>query len=165
MAEPAAGEELTLLRATQGMPPLVAAQKRDRGIGPFGRLVLRGANVIDGTGAPPIGPIDVVVEKGHIVEMRKVGYAGAPIHPERRPAKGDHEIDCHGKWVAPGFIDCHAHAGVAYHAVHGWVPPVGPFLEHSGSVHLSRAETQPWRLLNCGILVIERATHCRYYLR
>ena len=37
---------------------------------------------------------------------------------------GDHEIDCHGKFVTPGFIDCHAHAGVAYHATHGWVPPV-----------------------------------------
>ena len=37
---------------------------------------------------------------------------------------GDHEIDCRGKWVTPGFIDCHAHAGVAYHAANGWVPPV-----------------------------------------
>jgi imidazolonepropionase len=26
--------------------------------------------------------------------------------------------------VTPGFIDCHAHAGVAYHAANGWVPPV-----------------------------------------
>ena len=39
-------------------------------------------------------------------------------------AEGDHEIDCRGKWVTPGFIDCHAHAGVAYHAANGWVPPV-----------------------------------------
>jgi imidazolonepropionase len=124
MPEPDAGEELTLLRAGQGQPPLVAASKRDRGIGPFKRLVLRGATVIDGTGAPPIGPIDIVVEQGRIAELRKVGYAGAPIHPKRRPAKGDHEIDCHGKFVTPGFIDCHAHAGVAYHATHGWVPPV-----------------------------------------
>ena len=37
---------------------------------------------------------------------------------------GDHEIDCRGKWVTPGFIDCHAHAGVAYHSANGWVPPV-----------------------------------------
>ena len=124
MAESDAGEELTLLRTAQGQPPLVAATGRDRGIGPFTRLVLRGATVIDGTGAPPIGPIDIVVENGRIAELRKVGYAGAPIHPERRPAKGDHEIDCHGRFVTPGFIDCHAHAGVAYHATHGWVPPV-----------------------------------------
>src|ERR1700691_616663 len=104
MAEPDAGEELTLLRATQGMPPLVAAAKRDRGIGPFARLVLRGATVIDGTGAPPIGPVDIVVENGRITELRKVAAAKLPIKPERRPAAGDHEIDCHGKCVTPGFI-------------------------------------------------------------
>ena len=124
MAEPDAGEELTLQRTSVGQPPLVAATTRDRGIGPFPRLVLRGATVIDGTGAPPIGPIDIVVENGHISEMRKVGAAGAPINPDRRPAPGAHEIDCHGKFVTPGFIDCHAHAGVAYHAANGWVPPV-----------------------------------------
>ena len=26
--------------------------------------------------------------------------------------------------MTPGFIDCHAHAGVAYHSANGWVPPV-----------------------------------------
>ncbi len=124
MAEPEAGEELTLLRTDQGQPPLIEASGRDRGIGPFRRLVLRGATVIDGTGAPPIGPIDIVVENGRIAEMRKVGNAKAPINPDRRPAPGEHEIDCHGKFVTPGFIDCHAHAGVAYHAANGWVPPV-----------------------------------------
>src|ERR1700722_11268993 len=124
MAESDAGEELTLLRTAQGQPPLVAATGRDRGIGPFTRLVLRGATVIDGTGAPPIGPIDIVLENSRIVEMRRVAAAKLPIKPERRPAAGDHEIDCHGKWVTPGFIDCHAHAGVPYHAANGWVPPV-----------------------------------------
>ena len=71
--EPDAGEELNAQREKQGMPPLEAAKTRDRGIGPFGRLVLRGATVIDGTGAPPIGPIDIVVENGRIAELRKVG--------------------------------------------------------------------------------------------
>lgn len=122
--EPDAGEELTVERAQQGMPPLQPATRRDRGRGPFARMVLRGASVIDGTGAPPIGPIDIVVEQGRIAEMRKVGVPKAAIKPERRPAPGEHEIDCHGKFVTPGFIDCHAHAGVPYHWVHGWVPPV-----------------------------------------
>ena len=36
-----------------------------------------------------------------------------------RVSTGDHEIDCKGKWVTPGFIDCHAHAGVAYHSANG----------------------------------------------
>ncbi len=124
MFEPDAGEELTAQRAQQGMPPLQPATGRDRGVGPFARMVLRGATVIDGTGAPPIGPIDIVVENGRIAEMRKVGVPKAAIKPERRPAAGEHEIDCHGKFITPGFIDCHAHAGVPYHWVHGWVPPV-----------------------------------------
>jgi imidazolonepropionase len=122
--DPDAGEELALSRAQAGQPPVQEATTRDRGIGPFARLVLRGATVIDGTGAPPIGPVDIVVENGRITELRKVAPAKLPIKPERRPAAGDHEIDCHGKWVTPGFIDCHAHAGVPYHAANGWVPPV-----------------------------------------
>ena len=66
--EPDAGEELALSRAQMGQPPVPEATGRDRGIGPFKRLVLRGATVIDGTGAPPIGPIDIVVENGRIVD-------------------------------------------------------------------------------------------------
>ncbi len=125
MAEtPDAGEELVLQRTGMGQPPVEAATARDRGTGPFARLVLRGATVIDGTGAPPIGLIDLVIERDRIVEMRKIGTAGAPINQDRRPARDAHEIDCHGKFVTPGFIDCHAHAGVAYHAANGWVPPV-----------------------------------------
>ena len=91
--------------------------------GPFKRLVLRGATVIDGTGAPPIGPTDIVVENNRITLMKKVDRQSRHRRPIA-PAPGDHEIDCRGKWVTPGFIDCHAHAGVAYHAANGWVPPV-----------------------------------------
>ncbi len=51
-----AGNELAAERAKAGQPPLVPSTSRDRGIGPHKRLVLRAATVIDGTGAPPIGP-------------------------------------------------------------------------------------------------------------
>ncbi len=118
----APGNELGLGRAAAGQPPLQPATGRDRGIGPFKRLVLRGATVIDGTGAPPIGPTDIVIEDGRITLLKKV--TGNLANAANRPAAGDHEIDCAGKWVTPGFIDCHAHAGVAYHAANGWVPPV-----------------------------------------
>ncbi|MDB5590224.1 amidohydrolase family protein [Enterovirga sp.] len=125
MADPALpGEELTQERARMGQPPVAAATSRDRGQGPFRRLVLRGARVIDGTGAPPLGPVDIVVENGRIALLKKVGSSLATIKESLRPPPGDHEIDCHGKWVTPGFVDCHAHAGVAYHAANGWVPPV-----------------------------------------
>ncbi len=38
------------------------APDRVRGEGPFDRLILRGVIVINGEGAPPIGPMDVVIE-------------------------------------------------------------------------------------------------------
>ena len=34
--------------------------------GPFAQLIIRGATLINGNGAPPIGPVDVVVEKNII---------------------------------------------------------------------------------------------------
>lgn len=86
-----------------------AGADRTIGQGPFKRLVIRGATMIDGTGAPPIGPMDIVVENNRIVEIRNVGAPGVPIDPKRRPAKGDHEIDAEGMFVMPGFVNAHAH--------------------------------------------------------
>ena len=117
---PLPGDELAAERAKGGQPPVVAATSRDRGVGPFKRLVLRGATVIDGTGAPPIGPVDVIVEGGRIAAVKKVRGVRAAVEA----GEGEHVIDCAGKWVTPGFVDCHAHAGVPYHAANGWVPPV-----------------------------------------
>ena len=117
------GEEMIMSCIAAGMAPVQAATTRDRGTGPFGRLVLRGATIIDGTGAPPWGPADIVIERGRISEIVAVGTPHVPIAPSRRPAAGDSEIDCHGKFVTPGFIDCHAHIGVFYHALSGPMAP------------------------------------------
>lgn len=106
-----AGDELAEARKARGVQTSPAATGRDRGIGPFPRLVLRGATMIDGTGAPPWGPVDIVIEKGRIVDMVKVGTPHRPIDPAARPSAGVHEIDCHGRFVTPGFIDSHAHIG------------------------------------------------------
>lgn len=81
------------------------------GEGPFDRLVIRGVTVIDGTGAPPQGPMDIVIEGNRIREVRSVGYPGVAIRPENRPARGTREIDGAGMYVMPGFIDLHAHTG------------------------------------------------------
>jgi hypothetical protein len=40
----------------------VTIAPRDMGAGPYKRLILRGAYMIDGTGAPAQGPVDIVVE-------------------------------------------------------------------------------------------------------
>ena len=79
------------------------------GDGPFDRLVIRGATMIEGSGAPPIGPVDIVVENDRITKIQVVGNPGLPIDPDRRPAPGTKEIDAHGMYILPGFVDMHAH--------------------------------------------------------
>jgi imidazolonepropionase-like amidohydrolase len=92
------------LRATPDRPA-------GEGDGPFERLVLRGVTLIDGSGAPPQGPVDIVISGNRITEVRSVGYPGLPVRTERRPSKGAREIDGTGLYVMPGFIDLHAHTG------------------------------------------------------
>jgi imidazolonepropionase-like amidohydrolase len=81
------------------------------GEGPFARLIIRGATVIDGTGAPPQGPVDIVIEANRIKEIRSVGYPKVPIREAARPAGATREIDATGMYVMPGFVDCHGHIG------------------------------------------------------
>lgn len=96
--------------AAQGMEP-TTPRAPGEGEGPFERLIIRGATVIDGTGAPPIGPMDIVVENDRIVELVSVGFPGLPIEERRRPGGATREIDASGMFVLPGFIDNHVHAG------------------------------------------------------
>jgi hypothetical protein len=117
------GEEFAGMFAAHGLPVVEPANGRDRGQGPFGRLVLRGATVIDGTGALPWGPADLVIEDGRITVLKLVGTPRLPINPSRRPAIGDHEIDCAGRFVTPGLVDSHAHVGAPFHAANGKMPP------------------------------------------
>ncbi|MFM8533469.1 MAG: hypothetical protein ACKOEC_07735 [Acidimicrobiia bacterium] len=81
------------------------------GEGPFERLVIRGVTVIDGTGAPPRGPMDVVVQNNRITEVASVGFPGVPINERGRPQKGAKEIDGTGMYLMPGFVDAHVHCG------------------------------------------------------
>jgi imidazolonepropionase-like amidohydrolase len=83
----------------------------DDGKGPFGTLVIRGAILIDGTGAPPVGPVDIVIEQNRIKAVQSAGIPGVPLKPKRPPEKADLEIDATGMYVLPGFVDLHVHAG------------------------------------------------------
>ena len=85
----------------------------DEGQGPYNRLILRGANVISGEGAPVRGPVDIVIENNRIVNIRSVGHPGVPILENRRPKAnpGDQELDVSGMYVLPGFVDMHGHIG------------------------------------------------------
>jgi len=95
-----------------GVPP-APDRRPDEGEGPFERLIIRGATLIDGTGAPPIGPVDIVIEGNRIKEVRSVGYPKVPIREAGRPQGATREIDAHGMYVLPGFVDLHGHIGGA----------------------------------------------------
>lgn len=101
---------LLVSTAAAGQNPS-APDRDDEGQGPWPRLILRGVTLIDGTGAPPRSPVDVVVEGNRIVEIRSVGYPGVEISERRRPEGGPdtHEIDLTGKYLLPGFVDLHGH--------------------------------------------------------
>lgn len=86
-----------------------AAQEAQVTGGPYERLVIRGATLIDGTGSPPVGPVDIVVEEGRIADVRRVTALDLARGTER--ATGDRVIDAEGKWVMPGIIDAHTHVG------------------------------------------------------
>ncbi|MGI9532639.1 amidohydrolase family protein [Lutimonas sp.] len=81
--------------------------------GPFDQLIIRGVTLINGNGAPPTGPVDIVVEKNVIKKIRTVGYPGIPIKDENRPQlkKGGKELHAEGMYLLPGFIDMHGHIG------------------------------------------------------
>jgi hypothetical protein len=83
------------------------------GDGPYNQLILRGATLINGNGAPPVGPVDIIVENNKITAIRTVGYPGVAIDEDRRPKlkAGGQELDCSGMYILPGFIDMHGHIG------------------------------------------------------
>lgn len=63
-------------------------------------LVLKNANLFDGTGKPPYGPVTVIAEDDRIT---MVG-SGEMVLPENAEV-----IDCAGKFLMPGMVDSHIH--------------------------------------------------------
>lgn len=86
---------------------------RKEGSGPYSQLILRGAMVVNGTGAPAFGPADIVIEGNRIVDVKIVGFPDSPIAEDERPKlrKGGRELDLTGHTVLPGIIDMHGHIG------------------------------------------------------
>ena len=81
--------------------------------GPFSQLIIRGGTLINGNGSPPIGPVDIVIEKNIITKIVTIGYPGVKINQNKRPTliRGGKELNASGMFVLPGFIDMHAHIG------------------------------------------------------
>ena len=109
-------EIFEVARLSSKGPTAAPDRKKDEGKGPYKRLVIRGGTVIDGTGGPPRGPMDIVIENNKIVKVQNVGYPGIPINESKRPEKGDYEIDASGMYILPGFVDLHIHSGNQFKA-------------------------------------------------
>jgi cytosine/adenosine deaminase-related metal-dependent hydrolase len=90
-------------------------------------MILRGLTVIDGTGAPPYGPVDLVIEGGVIAAVvARGGVVRTADHPgiwaaatvdgttdaeSLATADADHVLDLTGHYALPGLVDAHAHIG------------------------------------------------------
>jgi hypothetical protein len=90
-----------------------SAPLKKEGEGPYSQLIIRGVNIISGTGSPPLGPVDVVIENDRITKIKAVGYPGVPIDSSRRPQlkPGGRSMDAEGMYMLPGFVDMHGHIG------------------------------------------------------
>jgi imidazolonepropionase-like amidohydrolase len=89
----------------------IRAQSEPQIAGPYGTLTIHNATLIDGTGSPARGPVDIVI-KGNVIQQvvaadavsrARDGAASAPA-----PA-GGRVIDATGMYVTPGLIDMHMH--------------------------------------------------------
>ena len=85
----------------------------NEGDGPFSQLIIRGVNLINGNGAPPMGPVDIEVVNNRIKSIKVVGYPGVAIKDSDRPQlkSGGKELNCEGMYLLPGFVDMHGHIG------------------------------------------------------
>ncbi|MFG2778861.1 amidohydrolase family protein [Streptomyces prunicolor] len=70
-------------------------------------LVIRDADVVDGSGGPSYRA-DVVVDGGRIVSIVQEAAAAGCQRPKAR-----RELDAEGLTLSPGFIDMHAHSDLA----------------------------------------------------
>jgi len=102
-----------LLSSITAYAQVESAPEINDGQGQFPQLIIRGAMLINGNGAPPIGPVDIVIERNIIKRVQVVGYPGVEIDDSRRPElkQGGHELDASGMYVLPGFVDMHGHIG------------------------------------------------------
>jgi hypothetical protein len=103
------------LRAERAEDPRVAPARHE-GDGPFQRLIIRSATLIDGTGAPPRGPVDIVIENNRIASIVSVGVPHVPIDSAKRPKGATREINANGMYVLPGLVDLHVHQGTTQKA-------------------------------------------------
>ena len=79
--------------------------------GPYKQLILRNTTLINGNGAPPIGPVDIEIRNNVITKIKTVGYPGVAKRNSLKLDKNGHELNLDGMYILPGFVDMHGHIG------------------------------------------------------
>ncbi|MGB9463164.1 MAG: amidohydrolase family protein [Candidatus Acidiferrum sp.] len=82
--------------------------------GPYGSLEIRDVTVIDGSGAPAYGPVNIYIKGNRIeriaavdpISRKERGQGAAGGKEEKAP---DRVIEGKGMYVTPGLIDVHIH--------------------------------------------------------
>lgn len=85
-------------RAQPSAPPVPALHAK-----PVKRLLIQNAMVIYGSGKPPFGPADILVQDGLIASIDSA--SGGPVASQ----SADGVIDASGKYVMPGIVNTHMH--------------------------------------------------------
>lgn len=79
----------------------LAAQSEPQVAGPYPTLTIHNATLIDGTGSPARGPVDIIVKGSVIQQIASARQAATP--------GSGRTIDATGMYVTPGLIDMHMH--------------------------------------------------------
>ena len=106
-APAAAGTGQQLVNGYLPAPP----RRQGEGLGPLPNLTIRGVMIIDGTGAPPYGPMDVVIADKRIQASRGSGGRGGGARGGAGAATAENVVDATGMYMMPGFVDLHVHGG------------------------------------------------------
>ncbi len=64
-------------------------------------IAIVGGTLVDGTGKEPVANAVIIIEGDKIKEVGQAGKVRIPKEAQK--------IDASGKWILPGFIDCHIH--------------------------------------------------------
>jgi imidazolonepropionase-like amidohydrolase len=90
---------LVLILASTGF--VLSQEKKEEPV-----IALVGATLIDGTGAAPAANMTVLIQGKKIKSVGSSAKVQVPSGAQR--------IDAVGKWILPGFIDCHIHTGYPF---------------------------------------------------